>query len=596
MWRSKLFWRLFGGYGALLALSLTLLSWGLLSRMEQRLQAGVQEGLTRDVIALRETLRHRPAEQSTPAALQPLARDLARQMNVRVTFLTGEGKVLADSGTTSLPEVSLADRPEVRESTADKAGWHIRGGQAGEPEMLFVALRTDTPSGPMIVRLASTLDTVKEDMRWMRKLVWSGAALTLVPALLGSWWIARRQSGPIAKLATAAQAMACGEPAQRVPIQSSGELQALATAFNDMNDACMRHITQMEQDRQQLRAVFSSMLEGVAVIDHDQRIILLNEAASHVLRVPRDASIGRKLWELVRHRQLAEMVDRVLAGSGPQQCEIEWRFPADRILAVRVSALSSDAPRGAVLVLADITQLRRLERYRKEFVANASHEMKTPLAAIQAMVETLLDGAVHDPEHNVRFLKCISENVNRLSRLILDLLTLGRIEPGQETFNVESLPLEQAMAACQRRHEHAARAGGGALELLPPDVPIAVRADQEALVQILDNLVTNAITYTPAGGRVVLRWFADGETACLEVEDTGEGISERDLPRIFERFYRVDRARSRALGGTGLGLSIVKHLCQALGGSVTATSELGSGSTFTVRLPRAELPTLASAS
>jgi two-component system, OmpR family, phosphate regulon sensor histidine kinase PhoR len=230
--------------------------------------------------------------------------------------------------------------------------------------------------------------------------------------------------------------------------------------------------------------------------------------------------------------------------------------------------------------------LRKLERVRQDFVANVSHELKTPLAAIQATVETLLDGALNDPDHNIHFLDRIRENADRLYRLVQDLLTLGRIESGQEALEIKPLSVEMAVSACISRQEDRAKTKG--LELhAEPDGQILAQADEEALAEILDNLVDNAIKYTNSGGRITLRWFAEDGQVVLQVEDSGVGIPEKDLPRIFERFYRVDKARSRELGGTGLGLSIVKHLVQALGGTIAADSQLGQGTTFTVRLPLA---------
>jgi two-component system phosphate regulon sensor histidine kinase PhoR len=251
-----------------------------------------------------------------------------------------------------------------------------------------------------------------------------------------------------------------------------------------------------------------------------------------------------------------------------------------------------------VLVLHDTSDLRRLERLRQEFVANVSHELKTPLSVIKACIETLLEGAVDDPEHRGPFLEKIDEQADRLHALILDLLSLARIESGAEAFDFQSVPLAPVVAACLEAHRARAEARSLRLEAVPPgaddihagpaDSPAEVSAwaDEEAVRQILDNLVDNALKYTPAGGLVRVRWRTEEGQACLEVEDTGIGIPEQDLPRIFERFYRVDKARSRELGGTGLGLSIVKHLVQAMHGTVRASSQVGEGTTFAVRLPR----------
>jgi two-component system phosphate regulon sensor histidine kinase PhoR len=220
-------------------------------------------------------------------------------------------------------------------------------------------------------------------------------------------------------------------------------------------------------------------------------------------------------------------------------------------------------------------------------VANVSHELKTPLAAIQAMVETLLDGAIQDPKHNVQFLERIRENADRLHRLVQDLLTLGRIESDQAPLELERIALHVAIEECLNRHGERAKSKGLRLIADPAREPVLAVADEEALAEILDNLVDNAIKYTPAGGSITLRAFAKDQEAILQVVDTGVGIPEKDLPRVFERFYRVDKARSRELGGTGLGLSIVKHLVQSLGGAITAKSQIGQGSTFSIRLPLA---------
>ena len=241
-----------------------------------------------------------------------------------------------------------------------------------------------------------------------------------------------------------------------------------------------------------------------------------------------------------------------------------------------------------MLVFHDTTELRRLENLRQEFAANVSHELKTPLAIIKACVETLIDGAVDDPEHRGQFLQRIDEQSERLHRLILDLLHLARIESETEIFSMEELDLESEVAACLERQRTLAESKRQKLELQPPagdQGPILAWADEEAVQQILDNLVDNALKYTPAEGTIAIRWGRDGNQVFIEVRDTGIGIPESELPRIFERFYRVDKARSRELGGTGLGLSIVKHLTQAMQGSIQAKSQLGQGSSFTVRLP-----------
>ena len=258
-----------------------------------------------------------------------------------------------------------------------------------------------------------------------------------------------------------------------------------------------------------------------------------------------------------------------------------------RSLTVHAARLPGLPPRGAVLVLHDTTELRRLERLRQEFVANVSHELKTPLSVIKVCVETLLDSAMDDPQHRRQFLEQLNGQSNRLHALILDLLSLARIESGEELFDFQPVAVPDVVEACVERHRPRADAKGQVFDIVPPagEEALVVWADEEALEQILDNLLDNAVKYTPEGGRVSVCWRREGQQVCLEVADTGIGIPPSDLPRIFERFYRVDKARSREMGGTGLGLSIVKHLAQAMRGSVRAASRPGQGTTFTVCLP-----------
>ncbi len=422
---------------------------------------------------------------------------------------------------------------------------------------------------------------------WLRRVVWTATGITLVIALGLGLMIARRISIPLVNLAAAADSMARGTGGEKVPVSSADEVGTLTASFNAMSEACAAQMAQMNQDREQLRAIFRSMVEAVLVLDAGQTILFANEAAGQLLGVSLPSVQGQKVWQVFRHRQFNEAIDKILASDEPYRCDLEWSGAERRDLALQGSRLPGEPHRGAVLVFHNITHLRKLETVRQDFVANVSHELKTPLAAIQATVETLLDGAILDPEHNVRFLERIRESGERLHRLVQDLLTLGRIESSQAPLEFEIIPLQAAVDACIDRHGDRARTKDLSLLAEPGPDPVDVMADDEALAEILDNLVDNAIKYTPAKGKVSLRWFVEDGQAILQVVDTGAGIPRKDLPRIFERFYRVDKARSRELGGTGLGLSIVKHLAQALNGSVTAESEIGRGSTFTVRIPRA---------
>jgi len=295
--------------------------------------------------------------------------------------------------------------------------------------------------------------------------------------------------------------------------------------------------------------------------------------------------VGRKVYEVVRHRGLQDVAHRALTSPAPFQEELNGI--SGKSLIVHGAGLAGSPTRGAVLVFYDASELRRLERLRQEFVANVSHELKTPLAVIKANTETLLEGAMEDPPHRGRFLEQIASQADRLHALILDLLSLAQIESGNEAFDFQEVSLNEAVQCCLDRHRTRAEGKRQKLEILADSHEVVAWADQEAIGQILDNLVDNAIKYTPDGGTISVACHDEPTEVQVEVRDTGIGIAESDLTRIFERFYRVDKARSRELGGTGLGLAIVKHLVQAMHGTIQATSQIGKGTSFSLRLPKA---------
>jgi two-component system phosphate regulon sensor histidine kinase PhoR len=422
-------------------------------------------------------------------------------------------------------------------------------------------------------------------------LIGGAAVVAVLGGLILSARLIRRWRRPLQALIGVADKLSEGAGGQHVFTYSRDEIGELVRAFNRMSERLDARIAQMEEDRQQLRTILSGMVEGVVALDANQRILYANERATQLLGLPWQAPVGRRLWEVVRRRSLLDVVQRALDSSEPQREEVGWSGPGTRSLTVHAARLDGLPPRGAVLVLHDTTELRRLERLRQEFVANVSHELKTPLSVIKVCVETLLDGAMDDPQHRGQFLEQIAGQSNRLHALILDLLSLARLESGEELFDFQPVVLEEVVQACLERHRPRAETKRQTIEVVPPEGAelITAWADEEAVEQILDNLLDNAVKYTPEGGRLSVRWRAEGEQVLLEVSDTGIGIPEADLPRIFERFYRVDKARSREMGGTGLGLSIVKHLTQALRGSVRADSRPGRGTTFIVSLPRAPL-------
>jgi two-component system phosphate regulon sensor histidine kinase PhoR len=415
-----------------------------------------------------------------------------------------------------------------------------------------------------------------------------GVAILLVVGIsIGlAYLLAGRIARPLSELTEGARRLADGDLGLAIRGSGSREHAELAAAFNIMSSRLAATFDQTAHDREQLRTILSGMVEGVIAVDPEQTVLFANERAGELLGFAPPAAVGRKLWEVARQRGFIELLEKGLTHLGPYREQLELRGPAERSLAVYVSRL----PAGAVVVIHDVTELRTLERMRQDFVANVSHELKTPLAVIKSNIEALQDGAADDPDARATFLGQAAQEADRLEALVQDLLSLARIESGELGLETQPVALDKAILDCLERNQQRAETKSHTLvEVPPPDGPPGVMAlaDPDALRQVLDNLVDNAIKYTRNGGTITVRWYAAGDQACFEVQDTGVGISDRDLPRIFERFYRADKARSREVGGTGLGLSIVKHLLQSMKGTIRVASQVGKGTTFRVSLPRA---------
>jgi two-component system phosphate regulon sensor histidine kinase PhoR len=582
-----MFWRMFGSYAALVVSSLGLLGYVAARQMEQNELAEIESRLHVKTLLVREMLRERPRAHDEARLIEQL-RSMEMPLPMRITLIAADGRVVAESERDPGELDNHGDRPEVQDAQRLGLGQTIRHSSTLGQDMMYVALRTELRGSEVaVIRVAYSLASVQAHVDELRRLLWLAAAVTAFLALLLAFWMARGFTRPLAELTRGAETIGTGSYGHRVYAAGGGEVARLAQTFNQMSDRLAQQFAQLDEDRQQLRTVLSSMVEGVVALDPGQRILFANERAGQLLGFPVHSALGRHLWEVVRLRPLQELLRDAGRASGFLRRELHWDGPAERSVTVHIARLPGPPPRGIVLVLHDNTELRRLERLRHEFVANVSHELKTPLSIIQACVETLIDG-VDDAAFRTRFLEQINGEAVRLHNLIVDLLQLARIESETETFALEVLDVEKTVRDCIERHRTLAEGKQQQLEASPPagHGRIQAWADEEAVQQILDNLVNNGLKYTPAGSSVRVHWQQEGQQVVLEVEDNGPGIAQEDLQRIFERFYRVDKARSRALGGTGLGLSIVKHLAQAMQGSVRAASEPGR-TVFTVTLPGA---------
>lgn len=599
MWSSRLFWRLFLTYAVLTVVAAIAFVVIFLSRQRMAIDVEVRQRLRDEAAVLR--LLAEPAWDSADAPVeelratwQPKLEALGREVGTRLTLVRADGTVLADSSTDARRMENHRDRPEFEQAAeaADGVGFSTRSSQSVGQEFEYCATRVgsrDKLRG--FVRVALPWTPFQDRLNEAAKLVAGTAVVVTLLVLLATYLLARHLVRPLERLTQAAQAIAAGEVGQEVVVRNRDEIGSLAVAFNTMSRELAQRLEQIQTNRRErdenselMETVLGSMIEGVVVIDARQRILYANAAAGPLLDLPTTQVTGRSLFEAARHPRVQKVVEAVLAGRAAER--VEYEVPrSNAIVALIGSPLPGDPPPGAVLVLHDVTELRRLENLRREFVSNVSHELKTPLTTIQAYTETLLGGAIDDPNHNRRFLERIDEQAERLHKLILDLLSLARIESAEEAYELLPVPIASTVQVCLNEYLPVAESKGVLLQTQPPPESLVVWADDEGLLTVLNNLVDNAIKYTPSGGRVSVRWRLDGRRAVIEVEDTGCGIPKQHHARVFERFYRVDKARSRELGGTGLGLSIVKHWVQVFGGSVEVSSELGRGTTFTIRLP-----------
>jgi two-component system, OmpR family, phosphate regulon sensor histidine kinase PhoR len=426
----------------------------------------------------------------------------------------------------------------------------------------------------------------------LQGLIWCAVLTVAASGLVLTWSILRMAAVRLSVAADPA-ALRDAQGAAGTPAAPRSSAWNLESAIDSMNRQMQTRIEELQsksrllqESTERLETVLGSMVEGVVAVDALQRILFANRAARSLLDMHGSNPVGRPIWEVIRHPQIDELIRSVLTGGETPGLEID--LPRKHaVVAVMASALPGKPSSGVVLVFHNVTELRRLENVRRDFVSNVSHELKTPLTAIQAYAETLLDGALEEPEHRSGFVERIAEQANRLHALIHDLLQLARIESGENVFDMRAVSVGSVVDECIEEQSAVARSKSQRLFPDSSNDDLNVLADEEGLRTILSNLIDNAVKYTQEGGTIAVRWKADDSTAVIEVQDDGPGIPEIHQPRVFERFYRVDRGRSRDVGGTGLGLSIVKHLVQEFGGSIDLSSDLGRGTTFFVRLPRA---------
>jgi len=590
--RRNLFWKLALTFIALLAGVLVAVNF-----FAERALYRVSERATFDELAILARIAQlHPPDLQAVASGNPDSSTLLRRWaadsaadRVRITVIRADGQVLADTAAEASSMDSHLNRPEVGEALAKGDGRSVRYSATMRRDLVYYAVRRNLPDGsPILLRFAVPLDEADVALGSLRWSLWLSSAAILLVAAIAATFVSRGISDRVERLQEFSRRVAEGD-FRPMPGGDSGDaLEELCGSLNQTAARMDRTIQTLTEERNLSAAILGSMVEGVAVVNATERLVFANQGFANILELDVPPKSGSALVEVVRQTELIEAVRRVLRGEPRVEAEIVTGTLRQHFFAATVAAVRAGDTLGAVVVLHDITELRKLERVRRDFVANVSHEFKTPLTAIQGFSETLLGGAIDDPQNRERFLGIILDHSRRLARLTDDLLKLSSMDADRLELEIRRVSVSELIESCLETTQHRAAEKEIDVELAQPgqigDLP-DIAGDRRRLAEILQNLLDNATQYTLAGGRITVSAETRDTDVVFTVTDTGIGIPKSDQSRIFERFYRVDAARSREAGGTGLGLAIAKHLVEVHGGRIWVDSEIGQGSRFHFSVP-----------
>jgi two-component system phosphate regulon sensor histidine kinase PhoR len=587
--KRQLFYKLFPSYLLITLFSLFAVSWYMVSFANQFYLDRTRFDLELNGRMLEKQVIRMLSPLDEPA-IDRLCKDAAGQTVNRVTVILPDGRVVGDSEEMPANMASHLDRQEIRDAFQGNVGMSIRFSDTLKMDMMYVALPLMTGQKLLgVIRTSIPVTAIDERIGAIQLRIGIGALLIAMLASGISWFVSRRISIPIENMRDGARRFARGDLFHRLPLPDTREFSVLADSMNHMAEQLQERMDENTSQRKKTEAVLSSMREGVIATDMEQRVISINQAAATMFATPLETVQGRSVLEVIRNHEFRELMDRSLSNGENLEGDIlYYQNSRERTFNVQCTPLVDVTQQrmGGLVVINDVTQLRRLENMRRDFAASVSHEIKTPLTAIKGFVETLRTGELDDREEIQRFLQIIDKHVNRLAAIIEDLMQLSRIEQegevqqiGMERSRIEAV-LRAAVEFCSENIR------SKAIEVqMACEADLTGCIDATLLEQAAVNLLDNAVKYSPEKSTIHVEALTMDKELQIRFKDQGMGIAKKHLPRLFERFYRVDKARSRKLGGTGLGLAIVKHIAQAHGGNITVESELGQGSTFTLHLP-----------
>ncbi len=522
-------------------------------------------------------------------ALNALSRSIDKNIDTRITIIDNKGKVLCDSrGEVDLMAPHLTnDRKEIINALKGESSISVRNSSTLSTRMIYAAIPIRSNSNDYVLRTAISIAQIDNVLASARRDILIFGLLVAIAASILSYFIVHNIRTPIKALRVNAARIASGDLDTSLPVPEKGVVYDLALSLNNMAEQLKGRLEQLYVEKKKRDAIFTSMTEGVIALDLSGNILDINRAAIEMLKLPADAT-GLSFYTLVNNEDLLKIVEKIIKNKELVESELTLHILKEHHIRVCGTVLSSKGNIfGAVIVFHDVTQVKKLENFRHDFIADVSHEIKTPLTAIRGAVETLAEGAIREPENAAKFMKIITKHSDRLNSLVHDILSLSRLEIKTEArerdfanLRIASI-ISTACEICQERADNK----DIKFKITLHDKNCQIYGDCQLLEQALINLIENAIKYSESKESIEISTSQKGDNILIEVKDRGTGIAAKHLPRLFERFYRVDKARSRKLGGTGLGLAIVKHITQLHKGSISVESELGQGSTFILRLP-----------
>jgi len=589
--RRTLFWKIYPYYFIIIVISLFLTALYASNEIRKIYINEIAQTLEARARLVEEQLRRRWAELDIPA-IDKICKELGKLTDTRITVVDSEGLVLGDSDEDPRLMGNHGKRPEIVQAYTGHRGITTRFSNTLQKNLMYVALPIlENGNIVGVVRTSLPVSAIEGTLDSFYTKVFIGGIIIILLAALFSIFMFQRLTRPIKELQQGAVQFAGGQLDTRLPITDTEEIAILAESMNHMAEQLDRRIHTIMEQRNEKETILSSMSEGVLALDTDENIVSLNRAAADLLQLKSDEAIGKSIHEIVRVADLHEFTDRVTESTETAEMEIILPGSIERFIQVHGTALNDSSGNriGLVLVLNDITRLKKLENIRRDFVANVSHELKTPITAIIGSAETLLDNISDNAEDQRRFLKMIARHANRLNILVEDLLALTRLESESAGGDIKKSPVNIAKVidgAVQACHEKITAKKIKMEISCGSDLIANINSFQ--LEQAIINLIDNAVKYSEPESDVTIEVTRSESEIIIAVKDHGSGIDARHLPRIFERFYRVDKARSREVGGTGLGLAIVKHVALAHGGQVSVDSIPGKGSTFRIHIPKSK--------